>query len=110
MRISYRSADVCSSDLCDGAEFYPNVAGSIFVLSDDAEVTPFTEGDTLTGGTSGATGTIVRAIDNGTTGVIWLRDVTGTFEDNETITDAGGGSGTTNGIGYVLAPDRQRDV
>src|SRR3546814_20703564 len=46
----------------DGAEFYPNVAGGIFGLSYDAEVTPFTEGDTLTGGTSGATGTIVRAI------------------------------------------------
>src|SRR3546814_15768111 len=36
----------------DGAEFYPNVAGRIFGLSYDAAVTPFTEGDTLTGGTS----------------------------------------------------------
>src|SRR3546814_18776034 len=90
---------LCRSDegfIFDGAEFYPNVAGGIFGLSYDAEVTPFTEGDTLTGGTSGATGTIVRAIDNGATGVIWLRDVTGTFEDNETITDESGGSGTTN--------------
>src|SRR3546814_15537505 len=87
MRISDWSSDVCSSDL------------GIFGLSYDAEVTPFTEGDTLTGGTSGATGTIVRAIDNGATGVIWLRDVTGTFEDNETITDESGGSGTTNGVG-----------
>src|SRR3546814_3939574 len=92
MRISDWSSDVCSSDL------------GIFGLSYDAEVTPFTEGDTLTGGTSGATGTIVRAIDNGATGVIWLRDVTGTFEDNETITDESGGSGTTNGVGSVLAP------
>src|SRR3546814_9711609 len=87
MRISDWSSDVCSSDL------------GIFGLSYDAEVTPFTEGDTLTGGTSGATGTIVRAIDNGATGVIWLRDVTGTFEDNETITDESGGSGTTHGVG-----------
>src|SRR3546814_16320596 len=71
MRISDWSSDVCSSDL------------GIFGLSYDAEVTPFTEGDTLTGGTSGATGTIVRAIDNGATGVIWLRDVTGTFEDKD---------------------------
>src|SRR3546814_13509956 len=92
MRISDWSSDVCSSDL------------GIFGLSYDAEVTPFTEGDTLTGGTSGATGTIVRAIDNGATGVIWLRDVTGTFEDNETITDEIGGSGTTNGVDSVLAP------
>src|SRR3546814_14980166 len=33
----------------DGAEFDPNVAGGIFGLSYDAEVTPFTEGDTQIG-------------------------------------------------------------
>jgi hypothetical protein len=63
----------------------------------DALTGNFTEGDTLTGGTSGATGTICQVFDDGTTGLIWLRGVTGTFVDNETLADGGGGSARADG-------------
>jgi len=67
-------------------------------LDYDAESTAFTRGATLTGGTSGATATIDRITDNGDgTGSLLLYGVTGTFQDNETITDGDGGSATVNG-------------
>lgn len=64
----------------------------------DAETSPFTEGATLTGGTSGATGVITAVDDDGTTGNLCVRSVLGTFLDNETITDDNGtpGSATAN--------------
>jgi len=76
-------------------------------LGYDALVTPFTEGQTLTGGTSGATGLIddVRAL-TGTTGNIDLINIVGTFQNNEVITDGLGGSADANGVpavgGYYL--------
>ena len=80
----------------DGELFYPLGASAVSTLAYDAETTPFTAGATLTGGTSGATATIYRVIDDGTTGTLILTGVTGTFQDNETIT-GGGGSATANG-------------
>lgn len=89
----------------DGANFYPWVEGGIHALNFDGEVDAFTAGLTLTGATSGATATIVRVIDNGTTGTLWLRDVVGgPFDDNETIEDSGTGEATANGINIVVAP------
>lgn len=66
-------------------------------LSYDAESAGFTVGATLTGGTSGATATIVRVSDAGTTGTLYLDNVVGTFQNDETITGSGGGSATANG-------------
>lgn len=74
-------------------------AGS--VLSFDNQTSNFTLGQTVTGGTSGATGLIMAQTDAGTTGTLTLRELTGTFQDNETITDGGGGSAQVNG---VIAP------
>lgn len=65
-------------------------------LAYDAETGTFTEGLVVTGGTSGATGTIVELTDAGSTGTLRLDSVSGTFVDNETITDTSTGSATTN--------------
>jgi hypothetical protein len=75
----------------DGASFWPYVDGGIEFLAYDGLVTDFSAGETVTGGTSGATATIVsvNAID-ASTGVLHLRDVSGVFEDNEVLTSAAG--------------------
>ncbi len=68
----------------------------------DAGTTEFLIGETLTGGTSGATATIQRVAilsgvwDGSATGILTLSGITGTFQDNETITSASG-SATSNG-------------
>lgn len=81
----------------DGTTFYPIGTTDLIALNYDAETGDFTEGLTLTGGTSAATGTIVKVIDDGTTGTLWLAGVTGTFQDNETITDSATGSADADG-------------
>jgi hypothetical protein len=88
----------------DGTAFYPALAGGVYGLSYDAETIAFTVGETLTGGTSGATAEIVKVIDNGTTGVLWLTGITGTFQNNEAITDSNGGAATADGVTSLLAP------
>lgn len=88
----------------DGETFYPYVKGGVTRLDYDAETVAFTEGELLTGGTSGATGTIWRVVDDGTEGSLYLTAVSGTFEDDETITDAEGGSATADGAPASAAP------
>lgn len=66
-------------------------------LAFDAQTANFTVGQTLTGSTSGATATIISVVDSGTTGTITMTTLTGTFVDNELITDPLGGSATANG-------------
>lgn len=84
--------------LYDGTAFYPITDTAIRSLDYDAETGNFTEGLTVTGGTSGATGVIVRVADGGTTGTLYLNNVTGSFQDNETITDTSTGSATADGV------------
>lgn len=86
----------------DGTDFFPVFDTSLYALNYDAETAPFTEGETLTGGTSGHTGIIVKVIDNGTDGTLWLRATTGDFQDNETITDSATGSADADGIRSLL--------
>lgn len=63
----------------------------------DALTADFTVGATLTGGTSGHTATILDITETtGTTGKLTL-STTGTFANNETITDGSGGSATADG-------------
>lgn len=78
--------------------------GVTYKLSYDGQTGNFTVGDTLTGGTSGATGTIAFDNDGGTTGALYLTGVSGTFADNETITDATTGSATANGAAASVYP------
>lgn len=66
-------------------------------LDYDTQTANFTAGATLTGGTSGATATIVQDDDAGTTGTLHLINIVGEFENNETITDGSGGSALANG-------------
>lgn len=64
-------------------------------LSYESQTGNFTEGLTVTGATSGATGIIVADHDSGTSGALVLRDTTGTFGTSEIITDTSSGSATT---------------
>jgi len=66
----------------------------------------FTVGQTLTGA-GGATGTIVDQDDDGTNGILWLENVTGTFVQGEVITDGAGGSATADDTTeLVLHPNK----
>ena len=73
-------------------------------LDYDGQTTDFTIGATLTGGTSGATGTISADQDDGASGTLILSSITGTFSDNETITGSSGGSATADGTQYEADP------
>jgi len=88
----------------DGTTFFPQVSGGVTGLDYDAATAAFTEGETLTGGTSGATATIYRIVDNGDdTGTLYLTGITGgPFQDDETITDGEGGGATANGAGSLV--------
>lgn len=83
-------------------------------LSYESQTVNFLEGSTLTGQTSGATGVIVADHEEGTSGVLVVRDVrqadTDTYPDyfspGETIEDSQGSPGSatlsTGGIEYTL--------
>jgi hypothetical protein len=81
--------------LYDGADWVP-VDTATLSIPYDAQSGAFTVGEVITGGTSSATATIVSDQDDGVTGVLRVKTVTGTFVDNETITDPVTGSATTN--------------
>lgn len=66
-------------------------------LAYDGQTGNFTAGLKVTGGTSGATGYIVSDTDGGTTGTLVLKDVRGTFADNEALTDTSTGAAVVNG-------------
>jgi hypothetical protein len=81
--------------LYDGADWQA-VDSATRALPYDTQTGNFTAGLTVTGGTSGATGVIVADTDAGATGTLRLLSITGTFIDNEIITDSATGSATTN--------------
>ncbi len=72
----------------------------------DAQTANFTNELLVTGGTSGAIGKIHRIVDDGETGSLWIVVRSGTFQDDETITDSNGGSATVNGTpandGFII--------
>lgn len=85
----------------DGTTFYPLGDSPLYQIKYDTETVPFTEGETLTGGTSGATATILRVLPDGET--LWLVDLVGApFQDNETITDGDGGAALADGANTLL--------
>jgi len=92
---NYTAFPVYAMDLINSTADYSLRRGTIDY---DAEGTAFTAGLVLTGSTSGATGMIEVAQDDGTTGTLTLSDIDGTFQDNETITDSGSGTATSNGL------------
>jgi hypothetical protein len=66
-------------------------------LAFDGQTTNFTVGQTITGGTSGATGILAEQADAGATGTLQLDKVSGVFQNNEALTDEGSGDGNANG-------------
>lgn len=66
-------------------------------LNFDAKTGDFTVGLVVTGGTSGATGTITSVGVSGTTGSLGLSGVSGTFANNEQLTDTSTGVADVNG-------------
>lgn len=71
-----------------------SIVGPLNTLPYDAQSGNFTAGLVVTGGTSGATATIVSDVDAGATGTLTLENISGIFQDNETITDTSTGSAT----------------
>lgn len=67
-------------------------------LNYDAQVANFTLGETVTGGTSGATGVVEIDRDNGASGQLVLSSVAGVFQDNENITGSLSGDADVDGV------------
>jgi hypothetical protein len=89
----------------DGDFFWANISGGVSRLNYDAETVAFVDGESITGGTSGATATIYRVTDEGAgVGYLLIYDITGTFVDNETLTGSIAGSATSNGVASVISP------
>lgn len=81
----------------DGADFNPITTVAVNDLAFDAETAAFTVGQTVTGGTSGATAEILGITKtSATAGTLKVGTITGTFQDNETITDGATGSATSD--------------
>jgi hypothetical protein len=66
-------------------------------LAYDNGTSAFSNGTTLTGQTSGATGVIKWFSGDTDSGTLVLKEVSGTFQDTELITDSKGGSGSASG-------------
>ena len=84
----------------------------LITLSYDGQSANFTAGKQLTGGTSNATATIMKDTDAGATGTLTLSNVSGIFQDNETITDDNStpGSATVNGTAGGAINSRGKTV
>jgi hypothetical protein len=60
-----------------------------FTLGYDAGTAAFNAGATLTGATSGATAVIVSVSGTAASGILTLHTITGTFQDDEVLSDNG---------------------
>lgn len=89
--------------LYDGTNFFPISGVPVYRLNYDGQTVNFVVGGTVTGGTSGATGVILRDSDSGASGFLTLTGVTGTFQDNEALTGTPGAA-VVNGVVSTLAP------
>lgn len=67
-------------------------------LDYDGQSANFTHGETITGATSSGTAVVRFDSDSGSAGILYLQDVTGTFENDETISGTLGGVAVVNGV------------
>lgn len=75
----------------DGTDWFPVNAAAIRALAYDGGSAAFARGETVTGGTSGATATVIAVNGDETAGTLYLGPVTGgPFTDDEAITSPGG--------------------
>lgn len=83
----------------DGTEFNPITAEAINEIPFDAETAAFAVGETVTGGTSGATAEILAITKtSATAGKLKVGAITsGPFQDNEALTDGATGAATAAG-------------
>lgn len=81
-------------------------------LAFDGQTGNFVVGEVVTGVTSGATGTVVQQVDNGTDGILYLDKVSGVFQDNEDLTGDVAGVADVDGTlsAPLLVPDDQMIV
>lgn len=76
-------------------EWFCHFANGDISIDYSSKSLSFTNGATLTGGTSGATATILMVKDDeDNTGTLVLKNVSGTFQNAETLTDSEGGTAT----------------
>ena len=104
----FAADDFVGITLDDGAQHQTTIAtnGVVNTLLYDNQSGNFTVGQIITGGSSGATGTIATDVDDGATGTLTLTGITGTFQTNEQITDPVTGVADTNGIvAFVITID-----
>jgi hypothetical protein len=87
-----RFLDCIPARLRDAAKGYVAIVDDRITYT--GQTSNFTVGDTITGGTSGATGTLVYDEDAGATGRLTLKDVVGRFVTGEALTDEHTGDGT----------------
>lgn len=81
----------------DDFDIFSGVSG---ILNYDGGTVPFVVGLTVSGA-GGATGVIAAVVGNTTEGYLVLNGCTGTFNNNEVLTDSGTGAAVVNG---TLAP------
>ena len=88
-----------------------NVTGESVMLF-DTQTAAFNIGATVTGGTSNARAEIIAVDDWGTTGLLTLSNVIGTFQDAEALTDDGAvpGGAAVNGTIGAAAMNITEDV
>lgn len=82
----------------DGSDLNPLVGETVYNLEYDALSAAFTVGDTVTGGTSGASAEILAIVpSSATAGTLKVGAISsGPFQDNEALTDGATGSATSN--------------
>jgi len=75
----------------------------VYTLSYDGGTAAFTAGKTLTGATSHATATILTLTGNATAGTLYIHSITGTFQNNEPLSDNGTVPGAALADGVAVA-------
>jgi len=79
-----------------------NIGRVTFTLNYDGQTGNFATGLVVTGGTSGATAIILEDNDLGATGTLTLGSISGTFQNNEAITDSATGAAVASGtVGFT---------
>jgi hypothetical protein len=78
-------------------KFPHNLTGDIKLNT----VANFAKGDTVTGGTSGATGKVIKVFTTGTK--LRVNSITGMFSPGETVTNTGTGTGVVAANGWDLS-------
>lgn len=95
---------VDSMFIYDGTRFYPIAGTDVYTLAYDGGTAVFSIGQTITGGTSGATGHIVSIDGDEISGTLVIDTLSGTFQDNEALTDGAGGAAVANGTQTAAFP------